>query len=291
MATRRTSGGAARKKLLRLGWRILKRYGFKIFVIHAVFFFLLFPSFSVTCSSSSLSDQAQPEASSQNAKGDDSCRSCLSFNELDKKIRDGRKNRSAAMAEVPVLLSGVKDYYYQMGCRDFSQAEWVFPVEGYTGKAIGGRGRGYKAKGYDYFDGNRHKAHPSHDIFIQDKNRDEMDDISRKPVRIFCMTGGIVVATEPNWEPGSNLRGGKYIWIYSPSDNALVYYAHNRELLVKPGDIVKLGDPISIMGRTGLNAAKSRSPTHLHITYLKVKDGYPVPLNIYGSLLKAVVRR
>jgi peptidoglycan LD-endopeptidase LytH len=222
---------------------------------------------------------------------EDPCLPCLSFNDLDKKIRDGRISRSAAIVELPNLLSGAKDYYYQMGGRDNPQTEWIFPVEGYTAKAIGGSGRGYVAKGYDYFDGNRHKAHPSHDIFIRDRNRDQMDDTTRKPVRVLSMTSGIVVATEPNWEPGSKLRGGKYIWIYSPADNALIYYAHNRELLINPGDIVKPGDPIAIMGRTGQNAAKPRSPTHLHITYLKLKDGYPLPVNIYGNLLKAGTRK
>ena len=218
-------------------------------------------------------------------------RPCVAFNELDKKIRDGRISRSAARTELAGLLPALKDYYYEAGGRNFGHTEWVFPVEGYTARAIGGKGRGYKAKGYDYFDGNRHKAHPSHDIFIRDRNRDQLDDTTRKPVKVLSMTGGVVVATEPSWQPDSGLRGGKYIWIYDPADNALIYYAHNRELLVSPGDIVKPGDPIAVIGRTGLNAAKPRSPTHLHITYLKVKDGYPVPVDIYRNLVRTVASR
>jgi len=233
--------------------------------------------------------QSPSEASLPGPEGAEGCRPSAAFNELDKKVRDGRIGRSAARAEVARLLPALRECYYEAGGRDFRQTEWVFPVEGYTAGAIGGRGRGYKARGYDYFDGNRHKAHPSHDIFIRDRNRDQMDDISRKPVRVLSMTGGVVVATEPSWEQGSTLRGGKYIWIYDPTDNALVYYAHNRELLVSPGDIVKPGDPIATVGRTGLNAAKRRSPTHLHMTYLKVKDGYPLPVDIYRNLVKAAV--
>jgi len=212
------------------------------------------------------------------------CCPSAAFDELDKKVRDGRIGRPAARAELARLLPALKEHYYEAGGRDFRPTEWVFPVEGYTAKAIGGKGRGYKAKGYDYFDGNRHKAHPSHDIFIRDRNRDQMDDASGRPVSVLSMTGGVVVAIEPSWQQGSSLRGGKYIWIYNPTDNALIYYAHNRELLVGPGDIVKPGDPIAVIGRTGLNAAKRRSPTHLHITYLGVKDGYPLPVDIYRNL-------
>ena len=251
-----------------------------------VFLFLLIPIISL--SAPLFEDERPAEQPVQASKVDAPCAACLSFNDLDKKVRDGTISRSVARAELAALLPVLRDFYYGAGGRDFPPREWVFPVEGYTARAIGGRGRGYKAKGYDYFDGNRHKAHPSQDIFIRDRNRDEIDDVTRKTVRILSMTGGIVVARETSWEPTSKLRGGKYIWIYDPTDNALVYYAHNRELLVNPGDMVKPGDPIAIMGRTGLNAAKSRSPTHLHITYLKVKDGYPVPVNIYDRLLKTV---
>ena len=259
------------------------------FVLLTLCFFIIFRA---DCSSAPLPEnEGQSERTSQTPEADASCRPCLSFNDLDKKVRDSKISRSAAMTELPVLLSGAKACYYQMVGRNSPPTAWVFPVEGYTSKAIGGKGRGYKPKGYDYFDGNRHKAHPSQDIFIRDKNRDQMDDVSRKPVKVLSVTGGIVVATEPNWEPGSKLRGGKYIWIYNPADNALIYYAHNRELLVNPGDVVNPGDPIATMGRTGLNAHKPRSPTHLHITYLNVKDGYPVPVNIYGGLLKAGTRK
>jgi peptidoglycan LD-endopeptidase LytH len=289
MAARRPPGSATRKRLLIPDPKNLRKLAPWHLALLALCFLVIFRA---DCSSAALPEnEGQSEQSPQAPEADGPCRPCLSFNDLDKKVRDGRISRSAAMAELPVLLSGAKAWYYQTTGRNFSETEWVFPVEGYTAKAIGAKGRGYKPKGYDYFDGNRHKAHPSQDIFIRDKNQDQMDDITRKPVRVLSMTGGIVVATEPDWEPGSKLRGGKYIWIYSPADNALVYYAHNRELLVNPGDIVKPGDAIATMGRTGLSAYKPRSPTHLHITYLKLKDGYPIPVDIYGNLLKAVVGR
>jgi murein DD-endopeptidase MepM/ murein hydrolase activator NlpD len=102
------------------------------------------------------------------------------------------------------------------------------------------------------------------------------------------MTGGIVVSVENEWYPQSKLRGGKYIWIYDISSEALVYYAHNKEIFVRVGDIVSPGDIIAKVGRTGLNAYKKRSPTHLHLTYLRVRDGYPKPENIFSDLKNAL---
>jgi hypothetical protein len=69
---------------------------------------------------------------------------------------------------------------------------------------------------------------------------------------------------------------GYYIWIYAPEENALFYYAHNNEVLVNVGQIVNAGDTIATVGRTGLNAFKKRSPTHLHFMKLVLdKEFYP----------------
>ena len=219
--------------------------------------------------------------------GKSQCAPCDAFNDLNTKVRDGKISRNAAKAEAARLLSDIKQWYLRHGGTDSAPASWVFPVEGYGWKAIGGaRGRGYKPKGYDYFDGDRHGGHPSFDIFIRDRNRDSLDDGTGKPVKVLSMTSGIVVAAETSWTPESRLRGGNYLWIWDPSEEILVYYAHNKELLVRPGRIIRLGDPIAHVGRTGLNAYKKRSPTHLHLTVLRVKDGYPAPVNVYENLKK-----
>jgi murein DD-endopeptidase MepM/ murein hydrolase activator NlpD len=101
------------------------------------------------------------------------------------------------------------------------------------------------------------------------------------------MTGGVVVALEKEWQPGSKMRGGKYIWIYDPANDLLVYYAHNEELFVALGTIVKPGDLLATMGRSGLNAAKRRSPTHLHFSVLRIIEGKPVPMPVYRELQQA----
>jgi len=106
-------------------------------------------------------------------------------------------------------------------------------------------------------------------------------------VNVLSMTGGVVVALEGEWQSTSSLRGGRYIWIYDPDEDGLVYYAHNATIKVAVGDVVKPGDGIATVGRSGLNAFKKRSPTHLHLTYLQIRDGYPRPVRISWQWLQA----
>lgn len=213
---------------------------------------------------------------------------CDEFNDLNTKVRDGLISRDDARNEIRFLLPKIKEYFFANGGTEISDKDWVFPLRVYTSASIGGvNGSGYKPKGYDYFDGNKHGGHPAHDIFIHDRNQDDIDDITGKPVDVLSVSNGVVIACEADWDNSSDLRGGKYIYIYDPSHDGIFYYAHNRKIFVKPGDIVQAGDKIAECGRTGLNAYKRRSPTHLHIMFLQIEDGYPKPKNIYIELLNA----
>jgi peptidoglycan LD-endopeptidase LytH len=208
------------------------------------------------------------------------------FNQFNSLIRDNRIRKSDAIQQLEPLLSDLRSEYYRRGGEDYSRKDWVFPLSGYSEKSItGGRKKGYIPSGYDYFTGNRHGGHPSFDIFIRDRNQDGIEDKSGRQVNVLSMTGGIVVALEDKWERNSRLRGGLYLWIYDPANSLLVYYAHNSTIAVKLGDIVKPGDQLATVGRSGLNAAKRRSPTHLHLTVLEIRNGRPLPLNVYPDLV------
>jgi murein DD-endopeptidase MepM/ murein hydrolase activator NlpD len=83
-------------------------------------------------------------------------------------------------------------------------------------------------------------------------------------------------------------KGGNYVYIYEPFSKTLYYYAHNDVLWVGLGDIVTPGQHIANMGRTGLNAYKKRSPTHLHFSMLQFQDnGEAEPVKPYAYLAKA----
>ncbi len=211
---------------------------------------------------------------------------CVEFDALYAQIRDRAIDRAMAMAQVRDLLPRIRAYADQHGA---GSDERRFPLEGYGAEAIGGaNGSGYRPEGYDWFDGRASKGHPAHDLFIHDRDQDSLDDRTRKPVRVLSMTAGVVVATAPEWDPRSGLRGGRYVYVYSPAQRGLFYYAHNGPLLVKPGDIVAAGTPIATVGRTGRNAAMKRSPTHLHVMFLALgDDGYPRPRDIYADLVRS----
>lgn len=206
---------------------------------------------------------------------------CWKFNQLNTSVRDGKANREQIVSQIRDCLNDIRS---EMP-KSQTDKEWAFPVEGYDAKAIGGKnGNGYQSKGYLYLDGNKHKAHPAHDIFIEDRNQDCRDDRTGKRVKIKSVTDGTVVAQVAVWNPGSALRGGKYVMVYHPKEDLISYYAHLDSTVVHPGQIVGRGELLGFLGRTGLNAWKKRSPTHLHLMILKTDDKQAfVPVNPYSK--------
>jgi len=216
---------------------------------------------------------------------------CRDFDAVYAQIRDQTIDRAAAAARVRDLLPRIHAYAGQHG--GGGSEPWRFPLEGYGAESIGGTdGSGYRPDGYDWFDGRNSKGHPGHDLFIRDRNQDSLDDRTGRPVTVLSIAAGVVVATAPNWDPESGLRGGRYVYVYSPAEHGFFYYAHNASLLVKPGDVVRAGTPIATVGRSGRNAAMKRSPTHLHVMFLAVgDDGAPRPRDIYADLVRSASRR
>ncbi len=208
---------------------------------------------------------------------------CQEMDELNTAVTNGRIAKKMAAERFGPLINDIR-----AECSFKSNASWVFPLAGYKANAIGGvRGNGYHDKGYHYLDGNKHTAHPAHDIFITDRDQNDLDDKTGRPIEVLAVTDGVVLACSNQWEPNNTLRGGKYIWLYHPSLNIISYYAHNRAIFVKPGDVVKQGQKLAEVGRTGMNAYKKRSPTHLHFSGFKILNSLPVPFNTYTDLIQS----
>ncbi|MDI7203808.1 peptidoglycan DD-metalloendopeptidase family protein [Leptospira santarosai] len=77
--------------------------------------------------------------------------------------------------------------------------------------------------------------------------------------------------SDPN-KVNKNDKGGATISIMHTNANGekvYTYYAHNSELLVKPGQIVKKGDVISLSGQSG----NTPGGPHIHFTIYKPTDG------------------
>ncbi len=203
------------------------------------------------------------------------------------KIRDLLISKEEAHKILKGLEISLKDFYLKTTNRDRGD-RLCFPLKGYGPSAIGGKkGSGYQIQAYDFFDGNQHKGHPGHDIFIHDKNQDGLDDRTGKPVEVIAAVIGIVVSVNLRWVPSSPIRGGNYIWIYNPLSSRYYYYAHLNEVFIKVGQVVSKGERLGTVGRTGVKAYSKKSPTHLHFTVHQSKDGNPIPINPFLELIKS----
>lgn len=208
---------------------------------------------------------------------------CEDWNDLYTQIRDFKLPPEQAKAAFAPLHQRLRKTYGQAG---IAGAERVYPVLGYD-TSWGEDGAAYRPRGYQFFSGNRQGIHPSLDLFILDRNQDSLDDRSQMPVPIVAFSGGVVVGVNAEWEFPSSQRGGKYLWIFDPSTDRYNYYAHLAQVQVQLGQVVRAGEPLGLLGRTGLNAYKKRSPTHLHLTVLSYRQGEMVPYNPWNELLIA----
>ncbi len=209
---------------------------------------------------------------------------CDEWNVLEKEIRDGTIDRDSARKRIDELYGKLREYHEG----EPGRVNHHFPLRGHGPDSIGGRGgNGYRPKGYDFYDGNRHGGHPAQDIFIRDPLRKGVDSRTGKPVEILAFENGIVTAVNDSWGSRDRVRGGIYVWTFNPASNRYCYYAHLAKTLVIPGDRVSAGSPIGFLGRTGKNAWQRRSPTHLHFMYLSHDDGAMRPVNPYTILLRS----
>jgi hypothetical protein len=194
-----------------------------------------------------------------------------------------------AQAQLVPLIGGLQSLYGMQ--ISSSSAHWAFPVQGYGRRAVNrkdfnphSRYGPKNVKGYNFFDGNQHGGHPAYDVFIHDKNQDFRDDHTGQAVNVVAMTDAVVVSVCREWETNKQLRGGNYIWLYNPTEDTFMYYAHLNEALVEEGVVVKAGDPVGTIGRTGVLAARKASPTHVHVMVLQYRDGTMQPVDYYPRL-------
>ena len=208
---------------------------------------------------------------------------CQEWNRLQTLLRDGELSAGEARQKVVELHWKLLETF---GRRDHAQRA-AFPLEGGSWRDLGGKtGSGFVAKGYDFYQGNRHGGHPAHDIFFPDRDRDSLHDRTGRPVEVLAFLAGVVVGLNVGWEPGSQIRGGNYAWVFSPSRELYCYYAHLKDVFVRVGEWVEAGQRLGTVGRTGKNAHPSRSPTHLHFMCLSFDRGRMSPYDPFKELVQ-----
>ncbi len=209
----------------------------------------------------------------------------LEINELHRNIYSGNLTIDEAKKIFFKNIKLAAKIYWQKGGKKYTKKRWVFPVKGYNYKTSKLSKWDYMHKyKYNYFSSEISGDHPAFDLFIRDENLDFVDDKTNLPVNILSVTGGIVLACVKDWDQVLNSSGGNNLLIYDPYYNSIFYYAHNDKIFVNPGDVVKPGQVIATMGRTGKKAFLPGSPTHLHVSYLLVKKNNLAPVNIYRDL-------
>jgi len=212
---------------------------------------------------------------------------CEQWNKLDEKIKTQTIAKDEALALLKKFEKEILEAVQETKFHMISREDWVFPLKHFSKISYRDGGNDYKLKNYDYFQGSNSKGHPAHDIFILDENKDLLDDSTLKPVDVVSMSSGYVVATDTTWEPGSLLRGGKYVKVYDIINRGIFYYSHLSKVTVRPGDMLNAGDKIGEVGRTGRKAILKDGKTHLHIAFLKSVNGYPKPEDIIKDLRAA----
>jgi murein DD-endopeptidase MepM/ murein hydrolase activator NlpD len=93
-------------------------------------------------------------------------------------------------------------------------------------------------------------------------NHQGIDFAGAAGTRVLAVADGIVSHSGPDGGYGRLIE-------ITHGNGYLTRYAHNAKLLVAPGQTVKRGDPIALMGSTGRSTG-----THLHFEVLR--DGRPV---------------
>lgn len=209
------------------------------------------------------------------------------WSETDKKIVEGKIDKEAAAEEMKSYLKPAARFFMKMGGKNVKREQWVFPLANYSIISFRDDGNDFRLGEYDYFQGSNSKGHPAHDIMILDADKNLLDDSTGQPVDVVSMGSGLVFATDSTWEPGSTLRGGKYVKIYDVTNNGIFYYSHLSKVTVAPGMIVDAGEKIGEVGRTGRKAIFPAGKTHLHVAYLKLLDDYPVPEEIIKDLRRS----
>lgn len=222
-----------------------------------------------------------------NAQSKHRSKETLSLKDLLVEIREQSISEEDARQVFADIMGDLRNKYPTPSL-DSANMQMVFPLLGKNYHSVGGKGKGFYARLFNLFDHSISRSHPAHDIFIYDVNRDLRDDNTGDFVDIVAVNDGFVIATETNWQEGDEFKGGNYVWLYDFTNGGLWYYAHMRQVYAVEGQLVKAGDKLGEVGRTGFNAENRRSDTHLHLMFLKIDEaGNPKPVNHYPWLKNA----
>ena len=216
--------------------------------------------------------ETSPSPTEQKMSKETFLAACRLYTGIRDHIRNGTQPTNELRNRLEKSIQAFHEYYTSHQDTIFQTKDWVFPLYQHDISSIGkGRNNGFRLPdwGGGYFDPDCEPRHPAFDLFIVDRNKDGREDATKQLIRTRSMSGGVVIDSKSNWTKGDQGKGGNYVWIYDPVTKGLFYYAHHTTIEVETGDIIRPGQFLGTVGRTGLNAQNSRSDTHLHMAYYR----------------------
>lgn len=207
------------------------------------------------------------------------------WDKTDKLIWDNKIDIDAAVDSIAVYVPLAVQYCKTVDMPFTDRIDWVFPMQLYTKTSYRSGGKDYTDENFDYFQGGNSHGHPAHDIFILDSDSNIIEDATGKKVDAVAMVSGVIINIKNDWIPSDMGRGGNFVKLFDPVSEAIFYYSHLDTVTVSPGQIVRAGEKIGVVGRTGRKAFRGK--THIHIAYYKIENGYPKPVDILQDLYNA----
>ena len=199
---------------------------------------------------------------------------CRQWQEWEQKVWDGKAERKEAQTKFRELwsrvtiddLPSVKEGLWQ----------WDFPMPGYG--ADDWSSQSYNPEQYKFADGPAAVGHPAINIYAHDRLRKGLDDRTGKAIAIVSATDGVVVSARKFWAETDTNPLGVYVCVLSQEEKRFFYYAHLSKLKVGLGQLVRKGQVLGWLGRTGTDVVKKNLGTHLRFEVHTFDDGlfYPV---------------
>lgn len=195
------------------------------------------------------------------------------WEELEQSVWDGKASPKEARARF-------KELWPQVSIDDkpsdpVNRWQWAFPLPGYDAEAYG---LSYAPEGYRFYDGPQAKGYPALNIYIRDRQRRGLDDRDGKPVPVVACRDGVVVSARRYWEPSDANPLGVYVCVFDQEQKLFFYYCHLAKLRVSVGELVRKGQLLGTLGRTGKDLQLKRLGTHLRLQVHTFDDGLFYPL-------------
>ncbi|MDD3625994.1 MAG: DUF4846 domain-containing protein [bacterium] len=142
----------------------------------------------------------------------------------------------------------------------------VFPVKNHGIKNLSCVGHHLNKNQTDYFGlGNT--------IYVDDKNKDALDDDTNNPFEVLSFDFGIVMNISKHTSQNNQNESGNHLWIYNPQKSRYYLYSHLSDINIKTGDIIRPG---TFLGTVSGIAHESNADiqTYLFFLCLEYKNGH-----------------